>query len=281
MKSMTAYASVTFPVQSKRYRLEIQSLNKKGLEIQTDLPQSFLNLNIPIRLFLSSKIERGSILIRLKEECQQAPLINIDELQDLKRVLQSTANALGFSEDSITFSMLLDKTQVSSFQDLSFEDVKEPLSQCLVKLVAMRKDEGLRLKIDLMTRFDLILNTVIEIEKLQLGVPAKIKQNLIERIAALEIQGHDDERLQKEVIYYVEKQDVTEEITRLKSHLVQMKTLCDSEEAVGRKLEFLTQECFRELNTLSAKTAEMQSINLTLVLKTEFEKIKEQIMNIE
>lgn len=281
MKSMTAYASVTFPVQSKRYRLEIQSLNKKGLEIQTDLPQSFLNLNIPIRLFLSSKIERGSILIRLKEECQQVSLVNVDELNSLKSALQNTAKALGFPEGSVTFSMLLDKAQVSSFQDLHFEDMQEALSQCLLNLIAMRKDEGLRLKKDLVSRFNLILNAVCEIEKLQEGVPSKIKQNLIDRITALEIQGHDEERLHKEVIYYVEKQDVTEEITRLKSHLVQMKTLCDSDEAVGRKLEFLTQECFRELNTLSAKTAEMQSINLTLVLKTEFEKIKEQIMNIE
>ncbi|NDD59561.1 MAG: DUF1732 domain-containing protein [Chlamydiae bacterium] len=182
MKSMTAYASVSFSLQDKRYRLEIQSLNKKGLEIQLDLPSSFFNLNIPLRLFLSSKLERGTIFVRIKEELADRQSLNIKELKNLK---------------------------------------------------------------------------------------------------ALEIPHHDEERFLKEVIYYVEKQDVTEEITRLKSHIHQMKTLCNTDQAIGRKLEFLTQECFRELNTLCAKTAQLESINLTLVLKAEFEKIKEQIMNIE
>jgi uncharacterized protein (TIGR00255 family) len=281
MKSMTAYASVSFPLQSKRYRLEIQSLNKKGLEIQTDLPQSFLNLNIPIRLLVSNKLERGTVLVRLKEESAEKQVLNIDELKSLKTVLQTTAEQLGFSKESINFSMLLDKSQISSVFDVSFEDIESFLTDCLKNLVDMRNDEGQRLKKDLLARFDFILKSVDEVEKFQESVPSVIKQNLLERIAALGLQGHDEERILKEVIYYVEKQDVTEEITRLKSHVVQMRALCETDQAVGRKLEFLTQECFRELNTLCAKTSQLPSINLTLVLKAEFEKIKEQIMNIE
>lgn len=282
MKSMTGYASISFSLQSKRYRLEIQTLNKKGLEIQTDLPGSFLNLNIPIRLFLSTKIERGSVLVRLKEEVTDKQFLNIEELKSLKKMLESTAQVLGFESQAITFPILLDKCQmISSSGDVSFEDVEPHLMSCLTHLLEMRRDEGQRLKNDLSDRFDLITNIVHEIELLQKEVPLKLKQTLLERITALEIQGHDEDRLLKEVIYYVEKQDVTEEITRLKSHLTQMKAILQLDQAIGRKLEFLTQECFRELNTLCAKTAQLPSINLTLVLKTEFEKIKEQIMNIE
>ena len=281
MKSMTAYASVSFSLQDKRYRLEIQSLNKKGLEIQLDLPSSFFNLNIPLRLFLSSKLERGTIFVRIKEELADRQSLNIKELKNLKQTLQTAAEALGFTKDCISFSMLMDKSQVSPVSDVTFEDIASSVSTCVVSLIGMRSEEGQRLKKDFMSRFDLILNTVSEIENLQKDVPSVIKKNLLDKIAALEIPHHDEERFLKEVIYYVEKQDVTEEITRLKSHIHQMKTLCNTDQAIGRKLEFLTQECFRELNTLCAKTAQLESINLTLVLKAEFEKIKEQIMNIE
>ena len=127
----------------------------------------------------------------------------------------------------------------------------------------------------------LISETLKQIETLLAGSSIKVKNKLLERLKQLELSGHDEERLLKEVIYYVEKQDVTEELTRLKSHMIQMNDLINSKESMGRKLEFLTQECFRELNTLSAKTSELGVINLTLMIKTEFEKIKEQVMNIE
>lgn len=281
MKSMTAYASVSFNLKSKRFRLEIQSLNKKGLEIQTDLPQSFLSLNIPIRLFLSQKIERGALLIRLKEESSDKQLFCVPDLLSLKQSLESLALGLGYSKDVISFQMLVDKSQVASNFDIQISDIEAALEECTIQLIKMRHDEGQRLLKDLIQRFDLIHKIVLQIETLQENVPLKTKDSLLERIKTLQIQGHDEDRLSKEVIYYVEKQDVTEEITRLKSHLEQMNILCKSQESIGRKLEFLTQECFRELNTLCAKTSELQSINLTLVLKTEFEKIKEQIMNIE
>lgn len=281
MKSMTAYASVSFSLQDKRYRLEIQSLNKKGLDIQLDLPQSFLNLNIPFRLFLSSKLERGAIFVRIKEEAVDRQVLNIKELKDLKQALQTAAETLGFTKDAITFAMLMDKSQLSAVGDMTFADIASFVSSCLTSLIAMRSEEGQRLKDDFMTRFDLVLNIVSQIESLQKDVPSVIKKNLLDKIATLEIQGHDEERFLKEVIYYVEKQDVTEEIIRLKSHIHQMMKLCDTQQAIGRKLEFLVQECFRELNTLCAKTAHLESINLALVLKAEFEKIKEQIMNIE
>jgi uncharacterized protein (TIGR00255 family) len=120
----------------------------------------------------------------------------------------------------------------------------------------------------------LISETLKQIETLLAGSSIKVKNKLLERLKQLELSGHDEERLLKEVIYYVEKQDVTEELTRLKSHMIQMNDLINSKESMGRKLEFLTQECFRELNTLSAKTSELGVINLTLMIKTEFEKIK-------
>jgi uncharacterized protein (TIGR00255 family) len=281
MKSMTAYSQVLFPLKSRRYRLEVQSLNKKGLDIQTDIPSIFLNLNIPIRLYIASKLERGSILLRLKEESVDKVGIHEEDIHLLKSKLVDLATKSGFSKDAITFEMLLDKATNYQTQDIEMKDLEPHLNECLDLLIKMRINEGQRLKADFTHRFHLISETLKQIETLLAGSSIKVKNKLLERLKQLELSGHDEERLLKEVIYYVEKQDVTEELTRLKSHMIQMNDLINSKESMGRKLEFLTQECFRELNTLSAKTSELGVINLTLMIKTEFEKIKEQVMNIE
>lgn len=281
MKSMTAYAQASFSIGYKRYRLEIQSLNKKGLEIQTDLPSSLSTLAIPIRLWLATKLERGSLIVRLKEEGGDRQLLSLDDLKSVKSQLEGIASDLGYSKDVVSFGMLLERSMNYQAQELQLSDIEKALEQATLSLIRMREVEGERLKADLKERLKFIYDSIIEIENQQKEVPLKIKDNLIQRIEALKIQNLEEERISKEVIFYVEKQDVSEEITRLKSHLHQMNTLCDSHEPIGRRLEFLTQECFRELNTLCAKTSELLSINLTLVLKAELEKIKEQIMNIE
>jgi uncharacterized protein (TIGR00255 family) len=280
MKSMTAYAQVLDSIHSRRYRIEIQSLNKKGLDIQTDLPQSFLSLNIPIRLFVARFLERGTVLVRLKEEQEDKQEAGQDLIQ-AKQTLAHLAQAAGYPASVVTFDLLLEKATTLQSKKLEMNDIEPLLSRCIEELVKMRVEEGKQLEKDFKKRFELILHTLTEIEAHQKHAPEKLKHRLLERLKQLELSGHDEERLSKEVIYYVEKQDVTEEITRLKSHLNQMQALLTSHEAVGRKFEFLTQECFREVNTLSAKTSELAVINLTLVLKTEFEKIKEQVMNIE
>jgi uncharacterized protein (TIGR00255 family) len=281
MKSMTAYAQTSLNLNGKKYRLELQTLNKKGLDIQVDIPYAFSHLNVPIRLFFSNHLERGSVFFRLKEELVDKTQISLEDLAIIKQRLESMAQNLGYSQDQITFSMLLEKASSMSGVELDFESLQSSLQTLLKQLVKMRQDEGSRLKLDLQTRLHLIQNTLSKVETLQDGSLKHVKDKLIERLHALDVPSIDEDRLMKEVIYYVEKQDVTEEITRLKSHLVQFSKILEETTPVGRKLEFLVQECFRELNTLSAKTSELESINHTLLLKNEFEKIKEQIMNIE
>jgi uncharacterized protein (TIGR00255 family) len=281
MKSMTAFAQVLMTLRNRRFRLEIQSLNKKGLDIITDLPQTFLSLSIPIRLYLSTRLERGSVLIRLKEESSEKVPLNENDLNLLKERLCDLAEKTGYSSDVVSFEMLLDKASFLQSLDVDMNEMTPHLKLACDKLIEMREQEGERLHKDLSQRLDFVRTSLTHVESLEKQAPLKIKQNLIDRLKQLQLQGHDEDRLQKEVIYYVEKQDVTEELTRLKSHLSQMHHLFMAKEATGRKLEFLVQECFRELNTLSAKTSELEVINLTLGMKTEFEKIKEQVMNIE
>lgn len=281
MKSMTAFAQVSALIKGKKYRLELQSLNKKGLDIQVDLPYAFSHLNIPLRLFFSKKIERGTLFFRLKEELSEKAIISKDDLINVKSNLVELAHACGFSTDAITFSMVLDKVSSFNSQEIALEDIEPCLDTLVASLVCMREDEGMRLKKDFLSRMALIESVIAEIEQIQSGSSIHVKDKLLERLSALSLTQIDEDRLAKEVVYYVEKQDVTEEITRLKSHIKQFHKLLDETQATGRKLEFLVQECFREVNTLASKTSELDAVNATLILKNEFEKIKEQIMNIE
>jgi len=282
MKSMTGYAQKIQTLQGKRYRLEIQSLNKKGLDIQTDFPSQLLSLSVPVKLYLAEVLQRGSVLVRLREEGSFTAVPSVEELKLLKAHLEKLALGCGYGESAIPFSFLIQNGNwLGSLKEVSFEEFKPLVKETVEALEQMRETEGIRLKEDFFKRLDLIEGMLIEVEEVQKTAPLNIKERLIEKLAVLNETSIDPERVAKEVIFYVEKQDVTEEITRLKSHLFQFRDLLKKNEAVGRKLEFLTQECFRELNTLAAKTSELGSIRLSLNLKTEFEKVKEQVMNIE
>jgi uncharacterized protein (TIGR00255 family) len=278
---MTAYAQLPLTINSRRFRLEIQSLNKKGLDIQLDLPSTFLSLAVAIRLYSASCIERGSIVVRLKEESQGVFGLNQDDLKTLKTQLVELATSVGYKQEAICFEYLMEKAGSIGASAICMEDLEPYLKKGFDLLIDMRLQEGARLQKDFKIRLQLIESLLAKVDLLQKNAPLMIKDKLLERLKGLDFAGHDEERLAKEVIFYVEKQDVSEELTRLGSHLIQMNQLIESRDACGRRLEFLTQECFRELNTLSAKTSSLEVINLTLALKTEFEKIKEQVMNIE
>lgn len=282
MKSMTAYASTLIQLGSKRYRLEIQTLNKKGLDIMLDTPSSFYALSIPIRLCLAKHIERGSVWLRLKEDYEEQSGLDLSSLKNLKMQLETTAMHLGFDAGVVTFDLVLEKLPLLNYQQEADFDQMEPyVLKTLDALNRMRKAEGERLKKDLLTRLDWILQQVHTIEDLEKKTPQMLKQKLLERLKLMGLDNSEDERFFKEVVYLVDRSDVSEEIVRLKSHISQFKIDLDKTETIGRRLEFLVQECFREINTLSSKSSELTSVNLALSIKNELEKIKEQVMNIE
>jgi uncharacterized protein (TIGR00255 family) len=176
----------------------------------------------------------------------------------------------------------LEKLHLLNHQQEADFDLMEPyILKTLDALNVMRKDEGERLKKDLLMRLDLILQNVHKIEELERKTPEIFKLKLIERLKQLGLENTEDERFFKEVVYLVDRSDVSEEVVRLKSHISQFKIDLEKKESIGRRLEFLVQECFREINTLSSKSAELVSVNLALSIKNELEKIKEQVMNIE
>jgi len=282
MKSMTAYASLQISLGLKRYRLEIQTLNKKGLDITLDIPTSFYSLSIPIRLCLSKSIDRGSVWFRLKEDVQKDSLFDADNLKKLKTQLELVAKNLGYDNTSISFPFLLEKLHLLNHeQDAAFETIEPFIQKTLISLSEMREQEGKRLKTDILARLEEILTVVSEIEELEIKSPEITKQKLKERLKTLGLENAEDERFFKEVVYFVDRQDVSEEIVRLKSHIAQFRIDLEKNEPIGRRLEFLVQECFREANTLSSKSSELSSVNLALSIKNELEKIKEQVMNIE
>lgn len=294
MRSMTGYGqAVSSELQSLQWVVEIHGVNRKMLDVTAHLPKDMLYFELEIRQRLSRAVERGQITVRayLKQAGSQGKNsdLYLATLQTLQSTWMHLATELGYSKDAIDLPFLLDRLDRSSIEELPVNREKlhtlleDTLDKAIAEFLSMKKREGNRLGVDLRKRFANIENHVQQIEKEGLQASNKFYNKLKDRIQ--ELVGSkpiEDERILREVALYAEKADVTEEITRLYSHLKQSFSLLEEEKkSIGRSIDFLAQEMQREIGTISAKSSSLEIINLTLLIKAELEKIREQVQNIE
>ena len=291
MKSMTGFGSSTATDTTTGIGLkaEISSINKKQFELKLGLSRELAMYEISLRTLVSEKIARGSVTLRIDFLPGTAAECPID-FSGLKAVYEA---AKLFQQENkipgeITISDLLSLPEAAAAVSVDYSDpvylklLTESVSGALNNLVEMRTHEGEKLKTDLLSRIDFMEQTVRKIQPLAAQLPEIQKEKLLEKIKDLDIQVDEkDERLLKEAVIFADKLDVTEEITRLYCHFNHFRKLADSENAVGRSLDFLVQEIFRECNTLGTKAASTDISPLIVELKTELEKIREQVQNIE
>lgn len=282
-RSMTGYARVALSLPLGAGILEIHSVNRKGLDMHLHLPRELLYCDVDIRKKLSSKIERGQVTLRLNITAgvpHQA-----SQLKVVKRQWEEVCGELGLDSREITLSFLVDHSHVQlPFNEkevslLLMEGIDHALAQC----IRMKQEEGALLAQDLLARLQAIGSELAVVETLK-GAPEEVfRKKLSEKLA--EIGLLDDElknRVAKEVAILAEKSDITEEIVRLKAHLVQFeKHLSQGLSSIGRVLDFLSQEMLRELNTMGAKSQELKITQHVLAMKAELDRIKEQVQNIE
>ncbi|MCP3965436.1 MAG: YicC family protein [Lentisphaerae bacterium] len=294
MQSMTGFgkAEATDNKTGISFSVEIASVNRKQLDIRPNLPREFTGLEPVLRRLVSEKISRGSIMIRVFFELAEnaaTEAVNINHALLHKLVDQCRALHTEAGGGSWSISELLGLPGVieSVAPDVESEEVMTTFTEAVTKavdaLVEMRAAEGNSMAEDIRERLSGLVKIVDCIEPLTAEIPELMKQKLLDKMRDADLPvDPDDERVIKEVVVYSDRSDVSEEVTRLRSHFKQFDNFLASHgKPIGRSMDFLVQEIFREINTLGNKGGGCEVTPMVVQFKTELEKIREQVQNIE
>lgn len=291
MRSMTGYGRGEVDHDGVKFSVELSSVNRKQSDLVLNLPRDFTEFEPRIRQTINEQLSRGrtTALVSCEQGANGQRKLSLDtalarSYQEAMRALQTELSAPG----EITISNILQAPGVMRFSEDGIDPaqawpaIEQSLQTALGELIKMREREGEHLAEDLRARLETIRRAIKEVNALFPEVVTKYRTALLERInkAGLDL-SIDDDRLLKEVALFADRSDVSEELTRLESHLTQFGEHLQKEEPVGRTLEFITQEIFRELNTLGAKSNDAAISQRVVVCKAELEKIREQIQNVE
>ncbi|MBE3127386.1 MAG: YicC family protein [Candidatus Atribacteria bacterium] len=290
IKSMTGYGVGRVKAEDGECLVEIKSLNNKYCEI--NIKNNFQSLEVEQKMekLIKDRVSRGKVNILVKVEhyslTEEKIILNEDIADSCYKNLKTLKEKYKLKDEIGIGSML-------KFKDI-FKIVKEeegaktwPLVEkatnlALDSLLKMREREGKVLVTDIQKRIKKIQKLIDKIEKYSKSSPLDYKDKFLSKIKNLTDGLNVDEgRIELEAAIFAEKTDITEEITRLKSHLIQFDNLLNFEESVGRKMDFLTQEINREVNTIGSKTNDIKVTSLVVLLKSELEKVREQARNIE
>lgn len=286
---MTGFGRVERTVGDKTFQVDIKSLNGKQFELLLKLPAFLKPLEFDIRRILSDKLSRGSIdcTISLKETGSAKPVsINTDLAKAYYRPLAELSEALNLDPSNI-LSTLIKLPEVitptaDTLTDEEWDQFEKILNAAIDDLNEHRSEEGRALGEDLLLRIDNILKQQEEILKLEPLRQQKIREGLTRLLEEnIGKENYDGNRLEQELIFYIEKIDISEEQVRLKNHCDYFKTtMLEPEGSKGKKLSFILQEIGREINTTGAKAYDATIQKCVVIMKDELEKAKEQILNV-
>ncbi|MBS0629184.1 MAG: YicC family protein [Verrucomicrobia bacterium] len=285
-RSMTAYSRATSSeIEGLKWNVEIQSINRKGLDINLYLPRDLLFIDVEIRKLIGQALQRGQVTVRINLEKEKEAGAALPQLKKLKSQWEKMAKELGFAKEEITLAFILAQMEQASsnlFGPKVQAELKKTVGSALDGLIKMKETEGKALAADILKRIKVLKDNVNTMEKLSAKAPELYREKLLKRLEILLKEPLEDERALREVALFAEKADITEEITRLKSHFAQFSDQLKSKgESIGRTLDFLIQEILREINTISSKSADLALTQLAVGSKAELEKIREQVQNIE
>jgi uncharacterized protein (TIGR00255 family) len=289
LRSMTGFGRAENTAGDKTFLIDIKSLNGKQFDLQLKMPAFLKPFEFDIRRILSEKLNRGTVdcTISLKETGNAKPItINTDLARAYFQPLSQLSNELGLDTSNL-LSTIIKLPEVitptsETLTDAEWQQFKTILVTAIDNLNNHRQEEGKSLKADLQLRMANILeqqNKVIELEPLrQTKIREGITRLLEENVGK---ENYDGNRLEQELIYYIEKIDITEEQVRLKNHLEYFATVLEeAEDSKGKKLSFILQEVGREINTTGAKAYDSSIQKCVVLMKDELEKAKEQILNV-
>jgi uncharacterized protein (TIGR00255 family) len=293
MKSMTGYGRGECSQDGFKITVELSSVNRKQAEISVNLPREMEMLEAQIRDLIHRHISRGRLTVRVGLHAGAGKLsarmhLNIPLARAYAQELSRLARQLKLP-GPVTLDLLARAPGVfQTDEELALDEnfwpaVETALKKALGGMLRMREREGAHLAKDLAKRMVIMRRAVAQIQKHAPQVARRYREQLIERVksAGLESPAIDDERLVKEVVYFADRSDISEELTRLQSHFKQFEDCRRSREPVGRLLDFLAQEINREVNTIGSKANDSLISRAVVTLKAELEKFREQAQNVE
>jgi len=286
--SMTGFGKAICELTNKKIIIEIKSLNSKQIDIYSRLPGLYKEKDIYIRNLISSKLFRGKIDVSIhidSADIGRDSIINKELVKSYFKQLVDVSDDLGVNDKSDLFSVVMRlpdvlKQEKEELNEEEWNTIKNSIEDALDNLILFRQQEGVVLKKDIEQRIVAILKLQEELEPFEKERIVKIKEKLKNSLKEIDNDEYDKNRLEQELIYYLEKLDITEEKIRLAHHCNFFLKTIELEEPVGKKLGFISQEIGREINTLGSKANNSDMQKIVIAMKDELEKVKEQVLNI-
>ena len=288
IRSMTGYGIAENIYNTKKITVEIKTLNSKQLDLNIKLPNELRFAELDFRNKVGSKLQRGKIdmIITIADtNIDESNHIDGEVVASYLRQIRQISEQLNIAPSADLAALLFRMPGVFNVPEQNYDEdfvakVSETIDQALDIVDGFRIQEGATLKKDLLHRVELIVNLLNQVEPFEKSRHETIKQRLTKNLAELTTDGqYDENRFEAELIYYLEKLDITEEKVRLRQHCNYFNESSDEDQA-GKKLGFISQEIGREINTLGSKANEVNIQRLVVQMKDELEKIKEQVCNI-
>ena len=290
--SMTGFGRGEYKDDNYQFLVECKTINHKYADINIRLPRKLSFLEDKARILVKDYIKRGRVDLYIKLDLLGSEDVNLkfDEALATQYVsiLKQIKDKFDLVDDISVMNIakfpdVIKTEEKEDDEDKLWSMLKVALENALLKLKEMRSEEGKKLAEDIQNRCDLLKNYIEDIEKYSYNVVIDYKEKLKNRISDMleDPSIIDESRLAQEVAIYADKSSITEEIVRIKSHIEQLKNTVVKNESIGRKIDFLIQEMNRETNTIGSKSSDLNITNLVVEVKSELEKIREQIQNIE
>ena len=286
---MTGYGKVTAEFEGKKIHVEIKSLNSKALDLSTRIAPLYREKEMEIRNLIAGRLERGKVDFNLwveKDVVDSATPINMAVLESYYKQINSIAETTGIPLPDDWFATLLRLPDVMTkveVQELSEEEwavVSQAIHEAIDHLVAFRIQEGAALERKFTEKLDNITALLASIEVYETERVNRIRERIVEALEKTLSVDYDKNRLEQELIYYIEKMDINEEKQRLANHLRYFRQTMAEGHGQGKKLGFIAQEMGREINTTGSKSNHAEMQNIVVKMKDELEQIKEQVLNV-
>ncbi len=289
IKSMTGYGQGAVTAETFKVTVDMRSVNNRNLDIHWRAPQELTALEIPLKKQVQAAVSRGRIDINISftQMADSAYELNRPLIRGYLDALKTMREEFGLAGDVSLESIarlpnVLQAAGKNQLSDEVVQGIETALTQSLTALVAMRAVEGHELQKELLVRIARIEDNLKVIESNAAEITTAYRDKLQKRLAELlENISVDETRLAQEVAYLAERADISEEIARLHSHIIQLRELLGSDGEIGKKLDFLLQETNREANTILSKASELTICDAAIDIKTEVEKLREQANNVE
>ena len=287
IQSMTGYGKAELNLKNANFTIEVRSLNSKQIDVSVKMSSIYRDKEIGLRRLLSEKLQRGKIELSIWKESSVSNAkytLNTELIKEYFQQIEGISNSLNLNSKDIMPSLLkmpevLTKGEEKSDEN-EWEEIAKGIDIAIENTLQFRLDEGRKLEEDITSRINKLTALLIEIAPFAKGRIEKVKKSLSDKLAEIDTKNIDENRFEQELIYYLEKQDITEEQVRLDAHLSYFTETMNSLPPNGKKLGFIAQEIGREINTIGSKSSDAEMQKIVVQMKDELEKIKEQLLNI-